>query len=384
MSKDAKIEYLLKDFPFDKLRVGRVGMGYTLGDTYNHLYTYVETAPGQLEQFVLVFPGLKMPSITYYVDPKADPRKPSFYGHPCLHPAWAEKDPKTGAPRHATSANGLVVERFSEQFDAAVARELAKMSLVDAARLMGVKQGQKPGASLAPTVAHGKFPKDHKTKPGFDDPDSSKTFKFALWTQEKDRADANPNRKRKSEAADAPSDEYQMPADLNLYMYTAWHEKLGEGAPKRKHMDYTRDTRRYMYSAKGHRNASSQLGDMIAYTKMLAPSVVYKPGENAEGRLQYKAKEIFITRFEPRSRSDSISDERVAELEADTSALAEEFGFAKQQTPLVDEEEAARAAKRARTDEGPAGTHMEQDESGAWFTVDEYGVATPWAPDSPQ
>lgn len=371
--------YKIKDFPFDKLRVGGANKkGATLSEFNTvHQSTFIETTPGNLEEYAIEWPAMKSGAISYYIDPKqANIMNPSLYIHPILHPKWADLN-EHGEVSHTTNEKGLQVEEFIAKYTAAINRECLKIPENDRIWMMGdcplAETPDEKSVFIEPIANHPKYMATHP-KAGRRDVDKPKTIDMALWTQDKTKRKEGDKKKKfskmnnnasyggasftasksaRTEANDAPvtdpvaedDGDFMIPG-TNTIIYTAVYDltdekkantknKQGEARFGEQAKQYG-EIKKYIYNPNGHPNASDKNSDIMSSFKTLGPSINWARNGKA-GTCKWKVNELRVILFKERSRERILSGAELAELTDEARSAKADCGFDDDDNEVVTE-----------------------------------------------
>jgi len=346
-------------FPFHQLRVGRWGDEKQCPQSDFgpvHQKTYIETAPDIWEEYEIQFENMQGMSLSYYLDPHGNNVKnPSFYWHPILYPKWSQKDPATGQVSKTKNPAGIKLELFLQRFRDALKRELEKMSPINRSQLMGTERSEMPVDKYVEQIAQfPKYEKTHKTKPNQTNSDKSQGFAISVWSQdETKRKDA------KTGGAGAKDKTMRVP-DTNTVIYTTFymaaptptttgagggkHKKTKkqikeEKEQKKKPVTDYQQLKQFIYKADAHPNCSGVNRTVVAETRVLGPSILWKPAEGPQGRVQFKMAEMVIGGWQDSSYNKEMSDERLEKQAKKAANAMEEFGFVHQAKLVIPEKD---------------------------------------------
>lgn len=343
MSKQ-RVTYTPKNFPFDLLRVGGAGKKNAKRSEFGtaHQETFIETSPGNLQEYIIQFEELLSNAMSYWLNPNGKAMKdPSVYLHLTVHPKWSTLN-EAGEISHTTSPTGVEIEEFWAKFTVAFNRECHKIPEDDRVWLMGdgpmAETPDEKTTFLAPVLNHPKFGEGHP-KVGRRDLDKPKTMSMALWVQnitkrgEVDKKKKYSNLKSSSSvnATEVKNDDLMIP-DTDIVIFTGIYDlttankrKIGVAKAGDQIKDYEQ-IKKFIYNANGHPNASPNNSDMIVKTSVLGPSVNWdingKPGE-----LKMKAKEIKVTSHKEKKFNRAIPVSEITAMEAETKRKRAEFGL---------------------------------------------------------
>jgi hypothetical protein len=349
-------------FPFAKLRLGRYGneKECTFSDFGPvHQKTYVETSPGVWEEYEIQFDNLQGMSLSYWLDPNGNNAKnPFLYWHPILYPKWSQKDPATGLVSKTKTPTGEKVEQFLVKFREALKAECERMTPLHRALVMGDERAEMaPDKFIEPIAQFNKFEKTHKTKPGQFNYDKSPGFAMTVWSQDKTKRRDNGKGGGNDSDNGGKRDKTMCIPDTNALVYTTFflappppspttgtggakHKKtkkqlrLEQEAKKKPITDYQL-LKPFIYRPEGHPNTSSVNRTVVAETRVLGPSVLWKPKEGPAGKVQFKVAEMVFAGWQDSSFSKEMSDERLEKQESKARAALDEFGFVHQAAPTT-------------------------------------------------
>lgn len=330
---DKKPCYTIENFPHEKLRIGANDeKGYITNNFGSaHQMMWVEIEPGIYKEFDLERPPMPSNSFNYWYEGESHAKNPQFYLHLTLHPKWGDKDPKTGEIMKTTSATGLKVEAFLNNFKNAIERELKKMDTEDLEVIMGYDRAH-DAKWIEPIAQHPKHEKGHK-RAGLPNTDKSISWKTTLWTQDRTRKAEKPGKNQKPKKEN--SGIIKVP-DTNIDIFTKFYDTSVKGGSKEPAADY-QDIKKLMYKPDPHPNTAPTISDMLSSGKLLTPSLLWEPKKNTIGKVLFKISEHVTMICNPRSYSKELSDERVDEIENAKARAMEEFGMVQEEVKEVNE-----------------------------------------------
>jgi hypothetical protein len=333
-----KVRYTHLNFPLELLRVGSPAKGSKTStyDTVHH-YTYVETSPGVLQEYTVQLPFLSSRAITLWFDEKKlNLRNPALYLHLLLHPNWSERDAQTGTPLYQQSRLGLEVESFAEKWKDAYEAQCRLLSENDRFQLMGpnFEHVNEKTHFVVDICRHPTHPKGHPLAKRAD-VEKSKTIATALWTQDVTR--------RQVRADDARKIADLMIPGTDAAIYTNFYNQLKWPNMTKQQMQMRtvkatlyEQILHFVYCSKPNANASDTNADMVVSTRILGPSVCYDL--KSLGDVKIKLFDLKVQRYRQASRTHALSDEQMAQDDAEADAAADEFGF-KEDQPDEDQQQ---------------------------------------------
>ncbi len=142
-----------------------------------------------------------------------------------------------------------------------------------------------------------------------------------------------------------------------------------EKEQKKKPLTDYQQIKQFIYKPDVHPNCSGVNRTVVAETRVLGPSILWKPAEGPQGRVQFKMAEMVIGGWQDSSYNKEMSDERLEKQTKKAANAMEEFGFVHQAKLVIPEkdddeeeeedeeedEEGGGSDNDGTTDEGAAG-----------------------------
>lgn len=321
--------YTIENFPFDLLRVGANDeKGYITNKFGSaHQMIYVEIEPGIYKEFEIERPPMPSNSFNYWYEGESNAKKPNFYLHMILHPKWGDRD-KSGEVSKTTGATGLKVAAFLDNFENALKRELRKMKDDDLEVMMGYDRAH-DNKWIEPIAQHPKHEKGHK-RANLPNTDKSPSWKTALWIQDRTKKAENAGKNQKNQKPKKGNSGVIQVPDTNIDIFTKFYDTSVNKNNKEPAGDY-QDIKKLIYKPDAHPNSAPTICDMLSSGKLLTPSILWKPGDNAIGKVQFKILEHVTMVCNPRSYSRELSDEKATEIENAKARAMEEFGMVQEE-----------------------------------------------------
>lgn len=343
-SKRQSLRY--DNFPFEKLRIGSRTKGCAssaYGDV--HLSTFIENN-NNLEDYEIIFPEMKSPSIAYYIDKDGNNlMNPSFYLHPIVHARWGEKD-KDG--NDIRTQSGKALDEFNIKFVNALNTQLSKLSPSDKAFIMGSKfvDATKHSEFIEPISKFSKYPDSHPTMARLENKEKSPSMAMSLWAQDitkrTEKADNKSTNKKKyanlGKTNDlkpnvANNDQNFMVPNTNTIIYTKIYNvikpkngNISDEQRKNKIIDYNL-VKKFIHNTQGHPNASESMADLIIQPTVLGPSIRFLPAKSNEGNIQFRINDLKIGGYNSRTRSTGLTDDVVQVIDKNMELAKAELGF---------------------------------------------------------
>src|ERR1700761_2233072 len=342
MTSSKRLTFTIENFPFDKLRVGNKKERSKKSDFNTvHQYTHVELTDNVFSEYQIDMPVMQSKSITYWIDAKGNNlRNPSFYVHPILHPLWSTLNEK-GEVSKKTSTTGLAIEAFWEKWREAVKRECLKLSEDDRIWMMGpnYENVTKDTIFIEPIALHPKYPEKH-AKAGRRDTDKSKGILMSLWKMNPSKKTTE-SKKKYSKLASTMSQQLQqqkpqendgliMVPDTDIGIISSIYDCIKK-KNNSKNDDRGEKAKTYyeiykfIYNSEGHPNATSSNGDMRIKVSVLGPSINWAIN-NTPGTAMHTINDMKITRFASSKNSQSISAEKIQEIDKEDEKADSEYG----------------------------------------------------------
>jgi hypothetical protein len=295
-----------QSFPFHLLRIGSNSNQGIIKSSYGgcHCKTFIESNPGVLEEYDLIWHTMKSQSITYYFDVKS-PRRPSFYCYQEIHPLYPNKDTK-----------GEKLKNFIVKFESTLTNLIEKSPPSDKGSILhkGLLNESKD-KWITRGVRDQFYPETHKEFPNQIDKTKSEVLKCIFWTYDKPEEVKN----RKSLV--------NVPNTDTLFFTTFYDvspSKLKEETVPQEITEYN-DIKRYIYSSTNHPNASGSMCYITSAFKIRCPSISFP--KDKYGEVQYKISECIFSGCNEKISSSTIPAKRLQDCRFDPIEFQKQFGF---------------------------------------------------------
>ena len=335
-----RIDCFYKTFPFDKLAL-QDGIGNLHKSTFGdlHVQTKMKKDDGTLVDYTIKFidPNdvcvFNMPSISYYIAPKGDPNKPSFYMNPILHPGWKDVD-KNGNQLKSHDEFGDSIEEFWHKFELTITNLLNALAKDLKNFLLGIKKGSQTTDFFTPIIGFPLYDDKQGLQAGQPNENQSPGFKVKAFMGDTTDQTKEYNKK---------NTEKLIIPNTTAILFTAFFDVRRSSKTGKHQIKKYEYIKPFLYSPAGHENASYERKDLQVSLSILAPTLHIKhskeTGVNAD--IQLTAESVTISGCSTINRNKELTDDYVNLLKRKTAERNAKYG-------IIDDDDIEELSEKSR------------------------------------